>query len=169
MKPNIIFIHGLESSGDGFKGQFLRKQLPGCLTPSFKPYTPKIPIKILLNDRMEQLLPILNEKNQWIIIGSSFGGLMGILFTLKYPLKVSKLILLAPFLSISSLIPKNYSQVTVPVIVFHGKYDNVVSINRSRSQVERFFTNLEYNVVDDDHSLQDTVKIIDWTKLIQTS
>ena len=68
MMQNIIFIHGLESSGKGFKGQLLRTQLPGCLTPNFKPYTPKIPIKILLNDRMEQLMPILKEKNKWIII-----------------------------------------------------------------------------------------------------
>jgi len=167
MMQNIIFIHGLESSGDGFKGQLLRKELPGCLTPSFKPYTPKIPIKILLNDRMEQLLPILKDKNKWIIIGSSFGGLMGVLFTLKYPIKVSKLILLAPFLSISNLIPKDYSSVSVPVIVFHGKYDNVVSITRSRAQAEKFFTNLEYNVVNDDHSLRDTVNILNWTTLIQ--
>ena len=141
---NIVFIHGLESSGDGFKGQLLRKRIPGCLTPSFKPYAPRIPIKVLLNDRMEQLIPILKEKNPWIIIGSSFGGLMGVLFTLKYPLKVSKLILLAPFLSISKLIPKYYSSIEVPVIVFHGKNDNVVSVNRSRSQAEKLFTNLKY-------------------------
>ena len=167
MMPNVIFIHGLESSGDGFKGQLLRKQLPGCLTPSFKPYNPKIPIKILLNDRMEQLIPILKEKKKWIIIGSSFGGLMGVLFTLKYSSKVSKLILLAPFLSIPNLIPKNYSLVKVPVIVFHGKYDTVVSINRSRSQAEKLFSSLKYNIVDDDHSLHDTVGTTNWSKLIQ--
>ncbi|MFX1308117.1 MAG: alpha/beta hydrolase [Promethearchaeota archaeon] len=167
MTQNIIFIHGLESSGDGFKGLLLRKQLPGCLTPSFKPYIPKISIKKLLNDRMEQLIPILKDKTKWIIIGSSFGGLMGVLFTLKYPLKVSKLILLAPFLSISELIPKNFSPVNIPVIVFHGKNDNVVSINQSLSQAEILFKNLKYNIVDDDHSLHNTVEIIDWQKLIQ--
>ena len=116
---------------------------------------------------MEQLNIILKEMNDWVIIGSSFGGLMGVLFTLKYPLKVSKLILLAPFLSNSKLIPKNYSPVRIPVIIFHGKYDNVVSINRSRTQAEKLFTNLKYNVVSDDHSLHDTVKNLNWTTLVQ--
>ena len=43
---NIIFIHGLESSGDGFKGNLLRKELPGCLTPNFTPYIQKFHLKI---------------------------------------------------------------------------------------------------------------------------
>ena len=33
--PNVIFVHGLISSGRGFKGNFFRKILPSCLTPVF--------------------------------------------------------------------------------------------------------------------------------------
>ena len=164
---NIIFIHGLESSGDGFKGQLLRRALPGCLTPNFTPYNPKIPIKNLLKERMEQLTSILKDKIEWIIIGSSFGGLMGALFTLKYPSKVSKLILLAPYLSTLMLDLTIHSPVDVPVIVFHGNYDEIVSIKRSQALAEKMFTNLIYNKVDDDHTLKKTVEALDWENIIK--
>lgn len=166
---NIIFIHGLESSGDGFKGQYLRKIFPECLTPNFKPYSPKIPIKVLLSERMQQLLQILKGKMHYIIIGSSFGGLMATLYTLKNPSKVLKLILLAPYLSYQGLIPKNSAPIKVPVTIFHGKLDNIVQLNRSKACAEKLFTNLLYNIVDDDHSLQKTVKTLDWEKLIKNS
>ena len=164
---NIIFIHGLESSGDGFKGQLLRKLLPSCLTPNFATYNPKIPIKNLLKERMEQLISILKDKTHWIIIASSFGGLMGALFTLKYPSKVSKLILLAPYLSTPALDSKKYSPVDIPVIVFHGTLDEVVPIKRARARAEKIFTNLTYNSINDNHSLQKTVQALDWKEIIK--
>jgi pimeloyl-ACP methyl ester carboxylesterase len=166
---NIIFIHGLESSGKGFKGQFLRKMFPVCLTPDFEKYNPHISIKRLLEMRMEQLFSILNKKSPWIIIGSSFGGLMGALFTCQNPKKVSKLILLAPYLSSPELNPKIYFKIKVPVLVYHGKNDQIVSLNQSRAYAEKLFTNLEYNIVDDDHTLQKTVRRLDWQKLINES
>ncbi len=163
---NIIFIHGLESSGNGFKGQLLRKVLPGCLTPNFLPYSSEISIKDLLEKRMRQLNPILQNKKHWIIIASSFGGLMGTLFLLNFTFKVSKLILLAPFLSSEILDNKMYSPVNVPVIVFHGRHDKVVSLKLSRARAEKLFINLEYNIVDDDHSLHKTVQALEWKKII---
>ncbi|MCK4687813.1 MAG: hypothetical protein KAT66_06770, partial [Candidatus Lokiarchaeota archaeon] len=78
---NIIFIHGLESSGRGFKALYLKRQLPEILTPSFIEFTSGISYKILLKKRMNQLIEILKNKESWIIIGSSFGGLMAVLYT----------------------------------------------------------------------------------------
>jgi len=163
---NLIFIHGLESSGNGFKGQFFRKVLPGCLTPSFEEYSPKLSIKRLLEKRMEQLYAILKEKDNWIIIGSSFGGLMGTIFTYKNPKKVSKLILLAPYLSKLELDLKKYPPIEVPVIVFQGKNDIIIPIKPSKTLAKKLFINLIYNIVNDDHSLQKTVKTLEWKKLI---
>ena len=165
--PNVIFIHGLESSGDGFKGQLLRRKLPGCLTPSFTLYNQKYSIKSLLEIRMEQLISILRDRAEWIIIGSSFGGLMGTVFTLENPSKVSKLILLAPYLSTPELDPKKYSPVDVPVIVFHGNQDRIVPLKLSRARAEILFTNLVYNIVYDNHSLLKTVQSLDWKNLIK--
>lgn len=165
---NIIFIHGLESSGKGYKGRFFREELPECLTPDFEEYNPELSIKMLLEKRMKQLYLILKNKHPWIIIGSSFGALMGALYTCQNPKNVSKLILLAPYLSTPELSPKMYSPVNVPVIVFHGKNDKVISIKLSRVCAEKLFTNLTYNIVDDDHFLHKTVKSLDWKKLIKT-
>lgn len=164
--PNIIFVHGLESSGQGFKGQLLRKVFPGCLTPDFRKYSPEISYKALLTERMRELTQILNEKKSWIIIGSSFGGLMGALFTCQFPEKIDLLILLAPALAVPELEPKGFLEIEVPVIVYHGKRDQVVSLRSSRARAIKLFKNLNYNIVDDDHMLHSTVKDLDWTKII---
>ena len=164
--PNIIFIHGLESSGQGFKGRLFRKVLPGCLTPDFKKYSEKTLYSNLLEDRMAQLVSILKEKKSWVIIGSSFGGLMGAFYTCQFPEKVVRLILLAPALANPKLNLVNFSPVDVPVVIFHGKNDKIVPIKSTRNRAKQLFTNLTYNIVDDDHMLRSTVKKIDWQKII---
>lgn len=165
---NIIFIHGLESSGQGFKGQLLRKIFSRILTPDFKPYTPELSYQALLSERMSQLESILEDKNRWILIGSSFGGLMGALYTCKYPEKVLHLILLAPALLNPELNPNEFDPISVQVTVFHGKNDSVIPLNSTRKNAEKLFLNLEYHVVDDDHMLHSTVQNIDWLSLVQS-
>jgi len=164
---NIIFIHGLESSGKGFKGNLFNKVLPECLTPDFEKYNPKISTKTLLKKRMTQLLLILKNKHPWIIIGSSFGGLMGTIYSCQNPERVLKLILLAPYLSTSELDPKKYSPIDIPVIVFHGMHDKIVSVKRSKKRAETLFTNLTYNIVNDNHYLHNTVKTINWQEIVR--
>lgn len=166
---NIIYIHGLESSGNAFKGKRLRKWLHECLTPDFEKYNPNIPIKSLLEIRMNQLYSIMKEKNPWIIIGSSFGGLMAVWFTSQNPEKVSKLILLAPYLTSNKLNPKIYPKLKIPVIVYHGKHDKIVSATHSKTIAEKIFLNLQYNIVDDDHSLHKTFLSLNWRNLITTN
>ena len=163
---NIIFIHGLESSGKGFKGVYLKKLIPEILTPDFIEFDQKKSINDLLEKRMAQLKSILRERDLWILIGSSFGGLMGALYTLQNPKKVKKLILLAPYLAPSLLDLEKYNPVNVPVIAYHGKNDDVVQLKKSREQAYKLFTNIEYNSTKDDHSLQKTVKNLDWMHLI---
>ena len=163
---NIIFIHGLESSGTGFKGKFFKKLFPECLAPDFDIFESSKSIKQLLEIRMNQLNSILINRDNWIIIGSSFGGLMGALFTCENPEKVLKLILLAPYLSNPYLDPKFYNQVIVPVIIFHGRNDKVIPLTPTKTCAEKLFINLTYIIVDDDHQLMKTVKCLDWIKLI---
>jgi len=163
---NIIFIHGLESSGHGFKGRFLKTVFPNILTPDFKRSDEYIPMYELLKYRMAELTSILNTKKNWIIIGSSFGGLMSVLYTLQNPTNVKQLILLAPFLVSRKLKPHMYKPINIPVIVFHGKNDNVVRYKMARERAKIFFTNLKYKLVEDDHRLKSTVKSINWKELI---
>ena len=164
----IIFVHGLESSGQGFKGTLLRKLFPEILTPDFKKYTPEISYQALLSERMTQLKSILEGKTPWILIGSSFGGLMGALYACKYPEKVLHLILLAPALLNPELNPKKFYPINVPVTIFHGKNDSVIPLKLTRKRAENLFFNLEYHVVDDDHMLHNTVQNINWLSLIKS-
>ncbi len=162
---NIIFIHGLESSGKGFKGLYLKKIIPEILTPDFVKFNQKRSLDNLLNARMAQLNSILSERNLWIIIGSSFGGLMGVLYTLQNPKKIKRLILLAPYLDTELLNWDNYSPINIPVIVFHGKNDEIANFKISREQAYRFFSNLEFNATEDDHNLNKTVEKLNWIDL----
>ena len=151
--PNLIFIHGLISSGQGFKGNFFRKILPSCLTPDFVGTE---------EEKINQLNKILANKEPWIIVGSSYGGFMGTFYTCQYPDRVTLLILLAPVLTHLKLYP--YRSIDVPVILYHGKNDNIVPIEATRKRAEELFTNLIYHLVDDDHMLHATVKSIDWSQ-----
>jgi pimeloyl-ACP methyl ester carboxylesterase len=162
----IIYIHGLESSGHGFKGNLFRKINPKILTPDFTPFSPKISLENLLRRRMSELEKIANYKSNWIIIGSSFGGLMATIYALKYPEKVTSLILLAPFLNTPLLQLKSSNQIDIPVIIFHGNKDIVVPLEKTQEIAKSLFVNLIYNIVDDDHQLQRTVSEIDWSSLL---
>ena len=166
---NIIFIHGLESSGKGFKGRLLKELIPQILTPDFEPFDPSILMYDLLPKRMNQLNRILNSKNSLVLIGSSFGGLMASLFVFQHPQRVKKVILLAPLLVSRKLKPRNHPPVNVPVIVFHGKNDKIVKCKHTRERAKLLFTNLRYTIVDDDHSLHNTVKSLNWQDLIFSS
>ncbi|MHA1885609.1 MAG: YqiA/YcfP family alpha/beta fold hydrolase, partial [Promethearchaeota archaeon] len=114
---NVIFIHGLESSGHGFKGRLLKELIPQILTPDFEPFDPNVLMYDLLPKRMDQLNRILNSKNSLVLIGSSFGGLMASLFVFQNPKRVEKMILLAPLLVSRKLKPRNHPPMSVPVIV----------------------------------------------------
>lgn len=165
---HIIFIHGLESTGQGVKGKLLKKLFPEILSPDFKKYTPEISYQALLSERMIQLKSFLEGKSPWILIGSSFGGLMGALYACKYPEKISYLILLAPALLSPELDPNKFNPINVPVTIFHGKNDSVIPLKLTRKRAEKLFLNLEYHVVDDDHMLHNTIQNIDWLSLIKS-
>lgn len=151
---SLIYLHGLESDSNSGKKRQFREWFPGMLTPDFKGS---------FEQRMSQLQPILGDSRDWTIIGSSFGGLMGTVFTCKNPTQVRKLILLAPALlreSFGSYL--DLQPVSVPVTVIHGTMDDVVPLEPARGVAQSLFTNLQYIVVDDDHRLHKTLHELDW-------
>ncbi len=153
----LIFIHGLESSGRGYKGTMLRRLFPHILTPDFTGS---------LEERMAQLNPILAEKFDWVIIGSSFGGLMGALFTCQHPQQVRKLILLAPALIFPDFAANPPQPISVPTTIYHGQLDTIVPVEPVRTLAEQTFLNLTFHLVDDDHGLHQTVQAVDWLTLV---
>jgi predicted esterase len=152
----LIFIHGLESSGSGFKGKFFKKIFPDILTPDFSGP---------LLQRLKQLNKILKNEKNITIIGSSFGGLMGSIFNIQNEEKVSKLILLAPALNLYADFFKNKKTPT-PTIIYHGIKDNIIPLDSIEDIAINTFIHLKLNKVDDDHMLHDTIKKINWQEII---
>jgi len=153
----IIYLHGLESSSQSGKARLFAQKFPGMLTPDFSGS---------FEERMQQLDPILGGKKDWTIIGSSFGGLMGGVFTLDHPAQVRKLILLAPALILPPFASRaDLYPVSVPTVIIHGTGDDVVPLKPVRELAERAFTNLTYYVVDDGHRLQKAFEELDWENI----
>ncbi|MGD8813625.1 MAG: alpha/beta hydrolase [Anaerolineales bacterium] len=155
--PPIIFLHGLVSSGQGFKGNLFRSIFPRALTPDFSGS---------LDERLTQLAPLLGGRSEWTIIGSSFGGLMATIFAAQCPNQVRKLLLLAPALILPEFDQLSNPSIEVPTVIFHGKRDTVIPLESLRPICERVFTDLIFNIVDDDHRLHKTVQSLDWRALV---
>lgn len=156
----IIYLHGSDSSSQSGKARQFAEKFPGMVTPDFTGE---------FDERMAQLKTIIGRKKNWVIIGSSLGGLMGTVFTCQKPTQVRKLILLAPALikdpfgSYLDLEP-----VSVPTTVIHGTADDVVPLDEAREYAEKFFTNLKYIVVDDGHRLQKAFGELNWEEILGT-
>jgi pimeloyl-ACP methyl ester carboxylesterase len=153
----LIYIHGLLSSGQGFKANLLREIFPAMLSPDFDGS---------LEDRMARLVSILGDQAGWTIVGSSLGGLMGALFTCQHPDRVHQLILLAPALIWPDFAQAPPSPVSVPTVIYHGRQDELVPLDLVRPLAEQVFLNLTFHAVDDDHGLKATVQAIDWRALV---
>ncbi|MFO7624366.1 MAG: hypothetical protein R6V73_08440 [Anaerolineales bacterium] len=153
----LIYLHGLFSDSSGVKATLLRGLFPAILTPDFSGP---------LEERMALLNSLLMDSCGWTIVGSSFGGLMGALFTCQRPDQVEKLILLAPALIWPDFATAPLQPVDVPVIVYQGSRDEQIPPQEVERLARLVFTNLTYHLVDDDHGLYKTVHSLDWQELL---
>ncbi len=154
----IIYLHGLESSSQSGKARQFAEKFPGMVTPDFSGS---------FEERMKQLKPILGRKKNWVIIGSSFGGLMGTVFTCEHPTQVRKLILLAPALLRDHFAAYlNLEPVSVPTVIIHGTADDVVPLEPAHKVAETLFTNLQTITIDDGHRLQKTFAELNWEEIL---
>ncbi|MEW6717517.1 MAG: alpha/beta fold hydrolase [Chloroflexota bacterium] len=154
---NLIFIHGLESSSQGHKARLLRQIFPGILVPDFQG---------TLEERMARLETILDKGDDWIIIGSSFGGLMGTLYACAHPDGVKKLILLAPYFACSSFSERLPEPIAIPVVLIHGTQDVLIPLEEVHLFARKVFKNLEFRAVEDDHRLWKTAQQLNWQELV---
>lgn len=152
-----IFIHGLESSNKGTKSVFFREKFANMVIPTFVGDLP---------ERLLKLDGILSEKSGIRIVGSSFGGLMGALFTMANESRVKNLTLLAPAIHMIHLAPRKIKKISIPVCIYHGTEDNVIPLTNVEKIAGKFFTNLSFHKVKDDHFLHRTFKTIDWEGLL---
>ena len=152
-----IFIHGLESSNQGTKSIFFRERFPDMIIPNFIGDLP---------ERMEKLNEVLAGLSGVRIVGSSFGGLMASIFAMGNEPRVDRLILLAPAINIIELTDYQLKEISVPVLIYHGTKDNVIPLQAVERIADKYFRDLTFNKVDDDHFLYNTFKTIDWDTLL---
>lgn len=152
-----IFVHGLESSNRGTKSVFFKDRYPDMLTPNFRGD---------LEARMEKLRGILAGRSGIRMVGSSFGGLMAALFAMEQPARVDRLVLLAPAVHVLEQAAESWREIEVPTWIYHGSRDRVIPLAEVEKAARDAFTDLSFNVVEDDHFLHKTFPAIDWDYLL---
>jgi alpha-beta hydrolase superfamily lysophospholipase len=157
MESTLVFIHGLESTAQGTKGQFFRQFFPQMI---IEDYTGDFAT------RMRKLDGLLSAKNDLILVGSSYGGLMAAQYAIDNKNKVKKMILLAPALNLPEFKPPVNTKLPLPVIIYHGKDDDIVDPYTVKTIALKSFSNLEHHLVDDDHPLQKTFPVLDWKNIL---
>ncbi len=158
MTGKMIFLHGYASSSRTYKASVIRQSFPDLIVPDFTGP---------LEERMTALYPILGDQKGWTIIGSSYGGLIGAIFTCEHQDQVRKLVLLAPALMLPQFAPfLRLPPVSVPTNIIHGRQDTLVPFEEVREIAEKVFSNLRYKIVDDDHRLHHATDTLDWKKIL---
>ena len=152
-----IFIHGLESSNQGTKGLFFKREFPDMIVPNF-PGT--------LQERMQKLNRTLSRQSGIRLVGSSFGGLMAALFAMENEGRIERMILLAPAINLMGFSNAHEREISVPTWIYHGKDDEVIPLETIEGVAKKTFRHLNFHVVDDDHYLHKTFKRIDWQELL---
>jgi alpha/beta superfamily hydrolase len=159
MENTLVFIHGLESTAKGAKGQFFSKMFPRMIIEDYVGD---------FTTRMNKLDNLLAGANNLIIVGSSYGGLMAVQYTMEKENRGKKLILLAPAFNLSEFTSNLNKQLMIPVIIYHGTNDDVVNPQVVKDIAIKCFSNLEHHFVEDDHPLHKTFSALDWKKLLLT-
>lgn len=157
MKPTGVFIHGLESTSQGTKGVFFRERYPDMIIEDYVGS---------FAERMGKLEGLLAGKDDLILVGSSYGGLMAAVYACLREERINRLVLLAPALHLEPYQPYRQKKLYMPIVIFHGRQDEVVPMAKVRAIAEQLFMNHKFNVVEDDHSLHKTFATLEWDALL---
>ncbi|MCF8054403.1 MAG: alpha/beta hydrolase [Deltaproteobacteria bacterium] len=157
MNTQKFFIHGSESSAQGNKGRYFSANFSGMVVGDFCGGA---------QERLAQFTLLVGDKQGIVIVGSSYGGLVGAMYALKNPAGVKKLIMLAPALDMEEFAAYRELSVLLPAVLFHGSNDTLVPAQAVKKIAKRCFPLLEYHLVKDDHSLTETFPHLPWRELL---
>ncbi|MBU1234007.1 MAG: alpha/beta fold hydrolase [Proteobacteria bacterium] len=152
-----FFLHGLDSSSKGTKGQWFTKHFPDVRIPDFQGD---------LQTRLNALETLCCGRNNLILVGSSFGGLMATCFAIRHPNRCHALVLLAPALNFPEFSPPQ-EKIVVPAILIIGSQDTVTPPARVLPLAQKCFSQLQIFTCDDDHMLHNSFEQLDWQHLLQ--
>ncbi len=130
---SLFFFHGLEGNPNGYKATMLKKDFPHMVVPL-------LPRDILERQKIIETLVVRPS----ILIGSSLGGLSAILFAMKHPHLVEKMLLLAPAVDVKDrticttkereLIQQIYLPDSFPCVIIAAINDEVIPLQ----SIEKF-------------------------------
>ena len=143
----VLFVHGLESGPSGQKAVYLGER--------FRALTPKMDTKSFAGS-VDLQAQALRDFEPDVLVGSSFGGAVAVALLDRGAWRGPTL-LLAPaagYFGVTEALPPH-----VPILIVHGKDDNVVAIEGSRRLAKTGTPALVQLVeVDDGHRLQTLVE-----------
>ena len=152
-----FFLHGLDSSSKGTKGQWFTKHFPKVCTPDFEGD---------LATRLNALESLCKNYNNLILVGSSFGGLMATCFAIRHPGRCRSLVLLAPALNFPDfLLP--LEKIATPTTIIIGNQDTVTPPESVLPLAQKSFSQLQIFKYEDDHMLHNSFEQLDWQQLLQ--
>ena len=151
----LVWAHGLWGSPNGSKITTIRESGIEAISPDFN--------EMELIDRVE-LIEKTIENGNFVLAGSSWGGLACALAAQRKPTKIKGLMLLAPALHYPEppndnpenlIAPKN-----IPVTIIHSTTDDIVPISASKDYLERSKENVKLIEVEDSHVLENSIELI---------
>ncbi|PIE56057.1 MAG: alpha/beta hydrolase [Desulfobulbus propionicus] len=154
-----VFLHGLDSSIHGTKGSWFTRHFPLVAMWNYQGS---------LAERLTQLEKQVNGARQLILVGSSFGGLMAACYAVRHPRQCRRLILLAPALNFSKYQPPE-KPLTMETLMIIGKNDTVCPPELVLPLARATFSNLQVQIEDDDHLLQQVFPQLPWAELLTIS
>ncbi len=156
MTSPVYFLHGLDSSNKGTKGQYFATHFPEIYSYNYSG---------TLSERNKLLKEQIAKQTNLTLIGSSFGGLMATCAAVDQPEKIKQLVLLAPALNFKEFSAPE-KKIDVPATLVIGRNDTVCPPDKVIPIAEATFNNLSIQLVDDDHMLHTTFFMQHWQQLI---
>ncbi len=134
-------------------------------SPGYQPDMERPDFGGTLGERMEQLRTIVSGRRDLIVVGSSFGGLMGACLAQEQPETFRRLVMLAPALNFADYrLPEK--KLPVETILVIGRNDTVTPPDIVIPAARATFAYLQINLCDDDHLLHHTFRDLNWQNLL---
>ena len=151
----LVWAHGLWGSPNGSKITAIRESGVKVIAPDFN--------EMELIDRVE-LIEETIEAGDFVLAGSSWGGLACALAAQRKPDRIKGLLLLAPALHFPEPPNNNPKDLVapnnIPVIIIHSVEDDIVPISASKDYIERSEDNVKLIEVKDNHVLENSIELI---------
>ena len=158
-KTTVFFLHGLDSSNLGFKARWFRERFPQMRIYDYNGD---------LSSRLKQLAEKTHGIEKYILVGSSYGGLMAACHASHFQGHCAALILLAPAFNFENYQPP-VPNLDLPVTLLLGEQDTVCPPELVLPLARQSFSQLDIQLVQDDHFLHHSFQKLDWPRLLHQS